>query len=161
VLNRLDLVLEDRSEAAFESATGKIVNNLSANLRPDARSQLSLSWGLKYVLAEIDGQSYGGVTDLYAFEYRRDFARRWDLGLHGGALHSWNASVVDWQSGASLGHSPARNVWVSVGWNFTGFEDGDFAAADFASSGPFVRFRMKVDQDSVRDYLGALPFSLR
>ncbi|MEE4382236.1 MAG: hypothetical protein V2J02_09605, partial [Pseudomonadales bacterium] len=126
VLNRLDLVLEDRSEADFDSATGKIVNNLSANLRPDARSQLSLSWGLKYVLAEIDGETYGGVTDLYAFEFRRDFARRWDVGLHGGALHSWNASVVDWQSGASIGHSPARNVWVSVGWNFTGFEDGDF-----------------------------------
>jgi uncharacterized repeat protein (TIGR01451 family) len=161
VLNRLDLAFDRNEDGGFEADTRKLVHNLSANVRPDARSQLSLSWGLKYVLAEIDGQRYSGVTDLYGFEYRRDIARRWDIGLHGSALHSWSSDVTDWHAGLSVGHNPATNTWVSVGYNFVGFVDEDFAAAEYSQRGPYLKFRLKVDQESVRDYLGSLPFTLR
>ena len=42
----------------------------------------------------------------------------------------------------------ARNVWLSVGYNFDGFEDSDFSAAGYTANGPYIRFRLKFDQDT-------------
>lgn len=158
-LDRLDLVASERKGVDQDLVQRKLVNNFNANWRPNARNQLSLIWGMKYVVDDIDGDRYSGVTSLYGFEYRHDLNRRWDLGLHAGALHSWNSKVIDYQTGVSVGHSPWRNVWVSLGYNFDGFQDDDFAGAHYTAQGPFMRFRLKVDQHSVRDYLGAMPFN--
>ncbi len=38
-----------------------------------------------------------------------------------------------------------------MGYNLVGFEDRDFSAADSSSEGPFVRFRMKFDQQTIRE----------
>jgi hypothetical protein len=45
----------------------------------------------------------------------------------------------------------AQNAWKIPGYNVTGFDDRDLSRANFTSRGPFVRFRFKFDQDSVRD----------
>ncbi|MCC5887149.1 MAG: cadherin domain-containing protein [Gammaproteobacteria bacterium] len=158
-LDRLDLVASERKGVDLDLVQRKLVNNFNANWRPNALNQLSLIWGMKYVVDDIDGDRYSGVTSLYGFEYRRDLNSRWDVGLHGGALHSWNSNVIDYQTGVSVGHSPWRNVWISLGYNFDGFHDDDFAGAHYTAQGPFMRFRLKVDQHSVRDYLGAMPFN--
>jgi hypothetical protein len=42
-------------------------------------------------------------------------------------------------------------MWVSIGYNFAGFEDKDFDAARYTAQGPFIKFRMKADQDTFRD----------
>jgi hypothetical protein len=42
---------------------------------------------------------------------------------------------------------------LSLGYNFTGFEDADFSAASFKGHGPFLRFRIKADQESLRAML--------
>lgn len=158
-LDRLDLVASERKGVDRDLVQRKLVNNFNANWRPNSRNQLSLIWGMKYVVDDIDGDRYSAVTSLYGFEYRHDLNARWDVGLHGGALHSWNAKVIDYQTGVSIGHSPWRNVWISLGYNFDGFHDDDFAGAHYTAQGPFMRFRLKVDQHSVRDYLGAMPFN--
>ena len=44
-----------------------------------------------------------------------------------------------------------RNIWLSVGYNFEGFEDRDFSAAGYTATGPYIRFRMKFDQDTAAD----------
>ena len=54
-------------------------------------------------------------------------------------------------AGLSLGHSFAKNVWLSFGYNFAGFEDEDFAQARYTANGPYIQFRIKFDQDSLRD----------
>lgn len=159
-LDRLDLVARERKGIDLDLVQRKLINNFNANWKPNARNQLSLIWGMKYVVDDIDGDRFSGVTALYGFEYRHDLNASWDIGLHGGALHSWNADVIDYQSGLSLGHTPWRNVWISLGYNFQGFRDDDFAGAHYTAQGPFLRFRLKVDQHSLRDYLGAMPFSL-
>jgi uncharacterized repeat protein (TIGR01451 family) len=159
-LDRLDLVSDERSGSGLDFRERKFVNNLNASWRPNARNQLALQWGVKYVLDDIDGQRYSELTNLLGAEYRYDVTRRWDVGLHMNFLHSWEARVLDWRSGVSVGHTPMHNVWVSAGWNFSGFRDEDFTGADHTAQGPFVKFRMKVDQHSLRDYLGEMPFRL-
>jgi opacity protein-like surface antigen len=66
-------------------------------------------------------------------------------------LHSWNAGQVDYCSGLSVGYAVVKNMWVSLGYNFSGFKDEDFSAADYTAAGPYVKFRLKFDQQSVRE----------
>ncbi len=85
------------------------------------------------------------------FETRYDLTKSWDIGLHGNALHARKLNQYDYRSGVSIGHSVAKNIWISLGYNFTGFRDQDFSSSNYTSKGVFLRFRMKFDQASVRD----------
>jgi len=69
----------------------------------------------------------------------------------GSVLHSWNADQFDYGTGVSVGYNIMQNAWMSVGYNFFGFEDEDFSKESFTAKGPFVQFRFKFDQQSMRD----------
>jgi hypothetical protein len=49
-----------------------------------------------------------------------------------------------------------QNAWLSLGYNLLGFRDADFSAANYTAQGPFVQFRFKFDQNSVKEGLAAL-----
>jgi uncharacterized repeat protein (TIGR01451 family) len=164
ILDRLDF-LYDRQQggttaiagttgttvASFNTDNRRIVNNLSANFKPDGKTQISLQYGAKYVLETIDGTDYSGYTDLVGIEGRYDLTKKWDVGLRGSVLHSWNANQLNYSAGPSVGYNVVKNAWISLGYNFVGFTDKDFSAADYTAQGPFVRFRFKFDQNSVRE----------
>ena len=161
ILDRLDF-LYDRERGAPATLPGgtatsreldnrRIVNNLNANFRPDAKSQLSLQYGAKYVLQTVDGRNYSGYTDLIGIEGRYDLASDWDVGLRGSLLHSWHAGQSSYSAGPSVGYKVVKNAWISLGYNILGFTDADFSAANYTAQGPFVRFRFKFDQNSVKD----------
>jgi hypothetical protein len=68
-------------------------------------------------------------------------------------LHSWQVNQMKYSSGASIGYNLVKNAWISAGYNFVGFIDRDFSAADFTAQGPFIKFRFKFDQNSLHDAL--------
>jgi hypothetical protein len=152
VLNRFDFIVDKQSGAAGANYDSwRMINNLHANYRPRKDAQISLHYGAKYVQEKIEDANYGGYTDLWGLEGRYDVNKYWDVGLHGSVLHSWNASVFDYSSGLSVGYNVAQNAWLSLGYNVTGFDDKDFSQARFTAQGPFVKFRFKFDQESVRE----------
>ena len=156
LLDRLDLKITREDAPAYDIESRRIVNNLSLNLKAGHATQATFAYGAKYVTGDFDGDTYRGYTDLVGLEARRDLTPRWDVGLRGSVLHSWNANQFDFSTGASLGFNIVKNAWVSAGYNVLGFEDEDFSAASFTARGPFIRFRLKVDQESVRGLLGSL-----
>jgi uncharacterized repeat protein (TIGR01451 family) len=151
LLDRLDLVYDDRVDAAgAATTTWKLINNVNANWMPNDRFELSLKHGLK--LARVDlGGSYSGVTDLVGVEGRYDLSDRWDVGMHVGALHSWESDILDYGWGVSIGRDLFKNVWLSFGYNVDGYYDADFSGARWTARGPYIRFRIKFDQDSLRE----------
>ena len=44
-------------------------------------------------------------------------------------------------------------MWLSVGYNVEGFEDDDFIAADYTAKGPYLKLRMKFDQNLAKRFL--------
>lgn len=164
ILDRLDF-LYDRQHGGTTASSGtagtgvtslntdnrRIVNNLSANFKPDDKTQFSLQYGAKYALETIDGTDYSGYTDLIGVEGRYDLTKEWDAGLRGSVLHSWNASQIKYSAGPSVGYNVVKNAWISLGYNVVGFTDKDFSAADYTAQGPFIRFRFKFDQNSARE----------
>jgi uncharacterized repeat protein (TIGR01451 family) len=154
-------VLLEKLEYRFEEETGtgvdvdsrKIVNNLNANIRTSPNNQLALQYAVKFNTETIDGMEFDGVTDLIGIEDRYSMGSNWDIGGQMGVLHSYNSKTFDYSLGLSLGYTPFANAWMSFGYNFAGFEDQDFDGGSYRASGPFIKFRLKMDQSSLRQLL--------
>ncbi len=151
LLHRLDFYFDREDHSTTEYNNWRIVNNLHANLRLNRKLQMSFYYGVKYVRDNFDGRTYSGYTDLIAFESRYNINKRWDIGVHGSVLHSWNSDTFEYSAGADVGYSPVTNIWVSLGYNLVGFEDDDFSSASYTAQGAYMRFRAKFDQQSVRE----------
>ena len=150
-LNRLDFYFDKEENSSADYDNWRIVNNLHANFRLSRKAQMSFYYGLKYTRDNYDGNSYSGFTDLLAFETRYNISKRWDIGVHGSVLHSWNSNQLDYSLGADVGYSPMTNTWISLGYNIVGFEDEDFSAGNYTAEGAYMRFRGKLDQQTVKD----------
>ncbi len=153
IFNRLDV---KQQSVDLEQKSWKAVHNLALNAQVAQRLQLSVNHGLKYSAFSADGSDLSGVTQLAGFEARLDVTERIDIGVHAEALYSWNSGAVEYSYGPSIGASPAKNVWLSLGWNFDGFHDEDFAAAEYAASGPYLKLRIKFDQHTAKGLLDAI-----
>jgi hypothetical protein len=44
-----------------------------------------------------------------------------------------------------------KNAWVSLGYNVRGYDDRDFDDAHYLAQGPYIKFRVKFDQDTFKD----------
>ncbi|MDJ0700761.1 MAG: OmpA family protein [Woeseiaceae bacterium] len=152
--DRVDLVYDRNSIDSGEQKTWRVVNNFVANRRISAATQLSLQYAFKYVRSVFDGDGYTGYTDIIGVDWRHGFHPRWDFGVNSSIYHSWRSDVMDYSAGLDVGFNVASNVWVSLGYNFTGFEDKDFEAARYTASGPFLRFSIKADQRLLKRIAG-------
>ncbi len=151
VLDRLDLRYEREAGIAAERDAARVINNVNANWQLGPRTQLGVQWGLRYVRSSFDGERYDGLSDLYGVDVRRDLTARFDLGVHGTALNSWQSGTHDYALGLDLGITVAKSLWISVGYNFQGFADDDYGASRYTASGPYVKLRLKADQDTFKD----------
>jgi uncharacterized repeat protein (TIGR01451 family) len=147
-LDRLEYVDQAQPDAAGLGTvkTRKLINNFNANWLPNRSTQVAFQYGFKYVLDNLDGSAYSGVTDLVGLEVRKDINETLDLGLHLGSLRSLSAGSHDYQIGVSVGMKLADNAWLSIGYNHTGFSDPDFAGAQYRAQGVFLNLRFKFDE---------------
>ena len=147
-LDRLQYVHESLQDPLGPLLTRKLINNFNANWMPTRQTQIAMQYGAKYVRDSIDGISYKGFTQLIGLEARQDIGERFDIGLHGGMLHSFRNSARDYHLGASVGFKLAENSWLSVGYNQRGFVDRDFIGSEYRAEGLYLNLRVKFDQDT-------------
>ena len=152
VLNKLEYK-QDREfgVSGIRTVQRKLIENFVANWKPDNDRQLSLNYGLKHVSDAFDGDEFSGFTQLMGAEFRKDLGRTTDYGLHFFNHYSFNSDVYQYSVGASFGWNLARNIWISFGYNFEGFEDNDFSSAGYTANGPYMKFRVKFDQDTAKE----------
>jgi uncharacterized repeat protein (TIGR01451 family) len=151
VFDRLELKYDDQQAVLNSFESSRVVNNLHANWQLDPKTQLGLQYGARYVSTTLEGDTYAGLSDIAGFDLRRQMTRRFDLGAHAAALHSWESDVMDYSFGLDVGTTLAKNIWISVGYNFAGFRDDDFSASRHTAQGPYLSIRIKADQDTFKD----------
>ncbi len=152
-LNRFDLILD---ETLTDNKTTKLVNNFTANTMVSDRWQLAGHYGLKYVISDFEGDRYKGVSQLLGAETRFDLTDKIDLGLEGSLLFGHGFNSWQYAYGPSIGVTPVKNVWLSLGYNVVGYKDEDFAAAEYARQGLYLKFRFKFDQNTARGLLNMI-----
>ena len=153
VLNRLDLKYD---RARNGETTSKIINNFAANTHIGDRTQVAGHYGVKYVRTEFGGTKYDGWTHLLGAEARFDVTKHIDLGVHGSVLYIPGSGTKQFAWGPSIGVSPVDNLWISLGYNFEGFDDEDFEAARYTRHGLYLKLRLKFDEDTARSILDML-----
>jgi hypothetical protein len=151
VLERLDLVQDERADLLTSFETARLVNNVNLHWQIGQELEFGTQIGARYAKSTIEGERYSGWSTLLGFDVRRELTSKLDLGGHATWLDSEAGGMTQRSAGFDFGISAARNVWISIGYNFEGFRDDHFDAARYTAQGPYVRFRMKVDQDSFKD----------
>ncbi|HXX49381.1 MAG TPA: hypothetical protein VEN47_14210 [Myxococcota bacterium] len=137
----------------FSSTSHRIVNNMNLNIKLDRATQLSFQYGSKYLLENIDSADLAGYTDVTGVELRRDLWGGFDIGARAALRHSWSGGTAQQLYSASIGYIVAKNLWVTAGYNFGGYKDSDFSKSDWTTQGPFVTFKYKFDQQTLKELL--------
>ena len=163
LFNRLDAEYRDlaASDQAPGDTTWKLINNMSVNRRLRGGDQWSLRYGAKYVQSRLGEDTLTGFSHLVGAQWRRQMTERFDIGVAGSLRHASRANVVDYAFGVEAGAAVVDNTWVSVGYNVVGFEDGEFSRAGYTAKGPYLRFRIKADQDTLSTLRRRVPLMER
>lgn len=128
----------------------RLINNVHANWLITERDQLAGQYGIKRVLDQYNSNDYASTTDFMATEWRHHLNARWDIGAHARRLHGYDTNQTQHGAGVSVGWIPQTNVWLGLGYNFTGFIDDDFSAANFTAQGVYLKMRFKADQQTLQ-----------
>ncbi len=151
-LNKLDLKSSDVSGSTQADNSWRIINNFNANYQHN-RWQLAWQYAIKTVNETLNGQRYTSLTDLIGIETRYDLTPKWDVGLHTNVLRAIHLNQYDYNTGISIGRTVANNIWLSIGYNLSGFQDDDFSHSNTTHEGLFLRFRVKFDQHSIQNLM--------
>jgi hypothetical protein len=79
-----------------------------------------------------------------------DITERWDIGVLAAGLFSPQGSARQSALGLEAGYLLKTNLWLSAGFNFTGFSDRDLTGSDYTQQGAFIRLRFKFDETLFR-----------
>ncbi|KQS48515.1 hypothetical protein ASG20_13665 [Sphingomonas sp. Leaf198] len=139
---------------AGDQVTSRIINNLAVNYRTGPEglghgTEATVYYGAKYVAGRFADDTYDGYIDVTGFELRQDIGTRFDIGVSGSVQHAWSRGAWSWSGGPSVGVSPARNTWISAGYNISGYRDRDFEDDRYTRQGPYVTMRLKFDQATI------------
>jgi len=151
VLDRIDLKHQRNNALLSNVQTSRLVNNTHVNWQLDVHTQVGLQFGSRYVISSFDNDDYRGVSGLCGADYRHDLTRVFDIGVHGTAMESFKSGVSNASLGADVGITFMKNAWVSLGYNVQGYNDKDFDDAHYLAQGPYLKFRIKFDQDTFKD----------
>ncbi|PZU09912.1 MAG: hypothetical protein DI605_09295 [Sphingomonas sp.] len=135
-------------------ATLRFINNIAINYRTGREGathglEATLYHGIKWVRGSFGEDDYSGLIDVIGFELRKDIGKRVDIGVQGSMQHAWERKSVAFSVGPSVGVSPGRNMWITAGYNVTGYRDRDFSKDRYTRSGPFITARLKFDQQTI------------
>ncbi len=90
------------------------------------------------------GISSSYSAQLVSARWIQDLSADWDWGIQGSLMHGAGATQRAW--GVEVGYQAMKDLWLSVGYNFTGLSDRDLTAGEYTSKGLYLRVRMKFDE---------------
>ena len=148
LLSRYEFRFEDMLGSPTGLGTKRQVHVVSthADLHPVRAWTVSGQHAAKWVDDRTDPVLSTFRAQLLSGRVGYDLTKRVDLG----ALASVMWSPHDGRRhalGGELGFLLRANLWLSLGYNATGFTDRDLVLSNYTTKGVFVRLRMKVDED--------------
>ncbi|MEP6906934.1 MAG: hypothetical protein ABI858_02970 [Pseudoxanthomonas sp.] len=79
-----------------------------------------------------------------------DITENWDIGVLGSTFRGQDGAN-QYAFGVEVGRLLRQNLWLSVGYNATGFRgDQDLTGYEYTQQGAFIRLRFKFDEDLFR-----------
>ena len=79
-----------------------------------------------------------------------DVSAKWDVGVLASVLYSPQGKTRQYAYGAEVGYQLAKNLYLSVGHNLSGFTDKELTGSDYTGHGTFLRLRFKFDEKTFK-----------
>lgn len=140
---------QDDSNAALGNVSSRAhIISTHADYHPSRPWWLTGRFAAKWQQDQFEG----GVSDsfqaqLLSGRLTYDITENWDLGVMA-AVQLGQHGAVQHAAGIELGYLVQQNLWLSVGYNHTGFSaDRDLAGYEYTREGAHLRLRFKFDQD--------------
>ena len=135
----------------------RIINSLSVNYTPvDADNDLfteageyGFFWGSRYVFDRFGQDDVEGWSNVVGADIKFDLSDTIDIGGQATARIGNGFDSIAYSGGPSVGITPFKNGYISVGYNVVGFADRDFEESRYTRDGPFITFRLKFDQETL------------
>nr|WP_040332298.1 SdrD B-like domain-containing protein [Acinetobacter nectaris] len=139
----------DHNQSDLTNPYLKHVYILSHHLNYHPMKDLTISgnYAVKSVNTTFSNLESSGVTHMLSARSIYDITEQWDAGVNTGVLWSNVASGQRTLLGAEIGYLVAENLWVSGGYNFSGYRDDDLVESDTTHQGAYLRFRFKFDEN--------------
>lgn len=118
-----------------------------ANYHPDQDWHFSGQYAIKKLNVDFNELESSGIVQLLSGRASYDINHRWDASVSAGALWGNNSDGKRWLLGGEVGYLLAQNLWLSAGYNFSGYSDKDLVDSDTTTQGPYLRLRFKFDEN--------------
>ena len=154
-LGKYELKTERQTAASGETQEDRIAHIVSTHVHWQAQRGLDVSGrvGAKWVREGAQDIASTNAAALVAGRITRDLGGRWDAGVLTSLLVDRHGGR-QWGLGGEIGYRAADNLWISAGYNFFGYRDGDLAPAEPTARGAFIRLRFKFDESSLAGLSG-------
>ena len=147
MLAKLEYRLDDNATGDDPYQKDAVIWSWNGNYHPTRPLTLSGRYAGKFTEFDADGISSDNTAHAVYARGLYDLSERWDVGLQAGTYWNDKADDLAYMLGAEVGYSPMTNLWLSLGYNFMGFEDEDIAYDDSTQEGAYFRLRFKFDED--------------
>ena len=118
-----------------------------ANYHPDQDWHFSGQYAIKKLNVDFNELESSGIVQLLSGRASYDINHRWDASVSAGVLWGDNSDGKRWLLGGEVGYLLAQNLWLSAGYNFSGYSDKDLVDSDTTTQGPYLRLRFKFDEN--------------
>ena len=171
VLHRLDY---DMTYIEDGLSTKSLAATTAVSMEPTRRLDLSVMHGVRFEetvqrFGQESGQQFGldaatvgvpvyadALQQVAGLEARYDVTARVDVGARASVRYDHDDDALSYSYGPSVGVSPAEGVWLSVGYNVSGYEADGFAESEHTEHGPYVAARVAFDEGTARGLLNRL-----
>ncbi|WP_430737227.1 hypothetical protein [Psychrobacter sp. VH5] len=147
MLAKLEYRLDDNATGTDQYQKDTTIWSWSGNYHPTRALTLSGRYAGKYTQYDADDIVSENTAHAAYARGLYDISERWDIGLQAGTYWNEQTDDMSYMLGAEVGYSPMTNLWLSLGYNFMGFEDEDIAYDDSTQEGAYFRLRFKFDED--------------
>lgn len=103
----------------------------------------TLTLGVKNTNTTYDDISSDYTAFLLASNLNKNISDKWTTGVNISTIFD-SESNMDYGLGVEVGYVFDSSLWLSVGYNFVGFNDKDFDPSGELTQGLYFRFRMNV-----------------
>jgi hypothetical protein len=156
-LGRYELRLSENLSAPDPARELAHIIALQANYHPRRQWWLSARFSAEKVYDTFSGVRSNYFAYLVGARVMYDITDRWDAGVTSDVLISPEGSTREHAIGLEVGYLLKANLWLSAGYNWSGFSSRDLTGTDYTNRGAYVRLRYKFDEDLFRADLPADP----
>ena len=146
LLSLVKVLYEKNSPSHPDGVDREVTASLEANYPVNGEWELEGKLAGRWVENTFKAYTASASTYLYQAQVIRIIAGKWDVRLAGRIVDQRDTRTIRYGGGLELGRLVATNLWLGVGYDFGGHEDGGSPINDFESRGFHVRLRLKFSE---------------